>query len=143
MGTGKKAKVRANLPKKFAFKRGVFLLGCRKWGFKRWGFKEIRGYLRKKAFSSVFWIFFRCSSAPSKKGRKRPISADFGRFAARHRLSPHLLHPHLRQPNFGIMGFWVGLVASKIGVSKQLGRKQPCRLLSVESATVLEWSLPY
>ena len=58
-------------------------LECRKWGFKRWGLKQIRGYLKKKAFSCVFWIF-QVLYGPSgkgrkgaEKGRKRPISADF------------------------------------------------------------------
>ena len=74
------------------------ILGCHKWGFKRWGFKEIRGYLRKKAF------FLRFLGFPSslRTLRKRAKKADFGRLpgrAARHPLSPHLLHPHLRQPN--------------------------------------------
>ena len=69
------------------------------------GVKEIRGYLRKKTFSSVFWIF-QVLFSPSGKGRKKAEKgrkkADFGRFpggAARHPLNPHLLHPHLRQPN--------------------------------------------
>ena len=56
--------------------RGQPDLECRKWGFKRWGFKQIRGYLRKKAF---FLRFLDFPGAPP--------------------LSPHLLHPHLRQPN--------------------------------------------
>ena len=79
-------------------------LECRKWGFKRWGFKEIRGYLRKKAFFLRFLDFpgaLGTLRKRAKKGRKRAILADFGRFpgrAARHPLSPHLLHPHLRQP---------------------------------------------
>ena len=54
-------------------------LGCRKWGFKRWGCQEIRGYLRKKAFSSVFWIF-QVLFAPSGKGRKRQKKGEKGRF---------------------------------------------------------------
>ena len=80
-------------------------LECHKWGLKRRGFKEIRGYLRKKAFSSDILGFSRCSWHPpekGEKGRKRAKKADFGRFpgrAARHPLNPHLLHPHLRQPN--------------------------------------------
>ena len=87
-----------------------FLLECRKWGFKRWGFKEIRGYLRKKAFFLRYPGFPRCSWHPpekGEKGRKRAILADFGRFPgreARHPLSAHLLHPHLRQPNPGCKG---------------------------------------
>ena len=81
-------------------------LECRKWGFKRWGFKEIRGYLRKKAFFFRFLDFpgaLRALRKRAKKGRKRAILADFGRFpgrAAWHPLSPQLLHPHLRQPNW-------------------------------------------
>ena len=79
------------------------VLECRKWGFKRWGFKEIRGYLRKKAFFLRFLDFPGALQAlwkgakKTEKGRQRPISADFR--AARHPLNPHLLHPHLRQPN--------------------------------------------
>ena len=58
-------------------------LECRKWGFKRWGFKEIRGYLRKKAFFLRFLDFpgalqaLRKRAKKAEKGRKRPISADF------------------------------------------------------------------
>ena len=58
-------------------------LECRKWGFKRWGFKEIRGYLRKKAFFLLFLDFpgalrtVRKRAKKAEKGRKRPISADF------------------------------------------------------------------
>ena len=58
-------------------------LECRKWGFKRWGFKEIRGYLRKKAFFLRFLDFpgalrtLRKRVKKAEKGRKRPISADF------------------------------------------------------------------
>ena len=55
-------------------------LGCRKWGFKRWGFKEIRGYLRKKAFFLRYPEFSRCSSGPPEKGekrQKRAKKADF------------------------------------------------------------------
>ena len=75
-------------------------------GFKRWGFKQIGGYLRKEAFFLRFLDFpgalvlFRPSKR-AEKGRKRPISADFGRLAARHPVNPHLLHPHLRQPKCG------------------------------------------
>ena len=53
------------------------------WGFKRWGFKEIRGYLRKKAFFLRFLDFpgalqaLRKRAKKPEKGRKRPISADF------------------------------------------------------------------
>ena len=53
-------------------------LECRKWGFKRWGFKQIWGYLRKKAFSSVFWISQELF-APPEKGRKRQKKAEKGR----------------------------------------------------------------
>ena len=83
----------------------VTLLGCRKWGFKRWRFKEIRGYLRKKAFFLRFLDFpgalraLRKRAKKAEKGRKRPILADFQEGAARHPLNPHMLHPHLRQPN--------------------------------------------
>ena len=55
-------------------------LECRKWGFKRWGFKEIRGYLRKKAFFLRFLDFpgalrtLRKRAKKAEKGRKRPIS---------------------------------------------------------------------
>ena len=58
-------------------------LECRKWGFKRWGLKEIRGYLRKKAFFLRFLDFpgavwaLRKRAKKAEKGRKRPISADF------------------------------------------------------------------
>ena len=55
-------------------------LECRKWGFKRWGFKEIRGYLRKKAFFLRFLDFSGCCSGPLEnfeKGRKRAKQADF------------------------------------------------------------------
>ena len=58
-------------------------LECRKWGFKRWGFKEIRGYLRKKAFFLRFLDFpgalrtVQKRAKTAEKGRKRPISADF------------------------------------------------------------------
>ena len=74
-------------------------------GFKRWGFKEIRGYLRKKAFFLRYLGFPKCSSGPLKKGekgREKAKKADFGRFPgweARHPLKPHLLHPHLRHSN--------------------------------------------
>ena len=60
-----------------------FSLECRKWGFKTWGFKEIRGYLRKKAFFLRFLDFpgalrtLRKRAKKAEKGRKRPISADF------------------------------------------------------------------
>ena len=40
-----------------AAKGGRQKLGCRKWGFNRWGFKQIRGYLRKKAFFLRFLDF--------------------------------------------------------------------------------------
>ena len=62
---------------------GFFSLECRKWGFKRWGFKEIRGYLRKKAFFLRFLDFpgvlqaLRKRAKKAEKGRKSPISADF------------------------------------------------------------------
>ena len=52
-------------------------------GFKRWGFKEIRGYLRKKAFFLRFLDFpgalqaLRKGAKKAEKGRKRPISAEF------------------------------------------------------------------
>ena len=91
-------------PPKIRSDRKVTKLECRKWGFKRWGFKEIRGYLRKRAFFLRFLDFpgalrtLRKRAKRAEKGRKK---ADFGRFpgrAARHPLSPHLLHPHLRQP---------------------------------------------
>ena len=58
-------------------------LECRKWGFKRWGLKEIRGYLRKKAFFLRFLDFpgalrtLRKRAKKAEKGRKGPISADF------------------------------------------------------------------
>ena len=58
-------------------------LECRKWGFKRWGCKQIRGYLRKKAFFLRFLDFpgavctLRKRAKKAEKGRKRPISADF------------------------------------------------------------------
>ena len=58
-------------------------LGCRKWGFKRWGFKEIRGYLRKKAFFLRFLDFpgalgtLRKRAKKAEKGRFWPFSADF------------------------------------------------------------------
>ena len=58
-------------------------LGCHKWGFKRWGFKEIRGYLRKKAFFLRFLDFpgalrtLRKRAKKAEKGRFWPISADF------------------------------------------------------------------
>ena len=80
------------------------ILGCRKWGFKRWGFKEIRGYLRKRPFSSIFWIFqvlFAPSGKSAKKGRERAKKADFGRFpgrAARHPLSPICYTPICGSP---------------------------------------------
>ena len=70
-----------------------FRLECRKWGFKRWGFKEIRGYLRKKAFFLRFLDFPNVLHTLRKRAKK----GDFCRFpgrAARHPLSPHLLHPH-------------------------------------------------
>ena len=59
--------------------RGKMNLECRKWGFKRWGFKEIRGYLRKKAF------FFRFLDFPGalrtlRKGRKRQKKGEKARF---------------------------------------------------------------
>ena len=81
---------------------------CRKWGFKRWGFKEIRGYLRKKAFFLRFLDFpgalrtLRKRAKKAEKGRKRPISGRFLGRAARHPLNPHLLHPHLWRPK----NFW-------------------------------------
>ena len=59
-------------------------LGCRKWGFKRWGFKEIRGYLRKKAFFLRFLDFpgalqaLRKRAKKAEKGRFRPISRKGG-----------------------------------------------------------------
>ena len=72
---------------KFSFPIERFILawqlGCRKWGFKRWGFKEIRGYLRKKAFFLRFLDFpgalqaLRKGAKKAEKGPKRPISADF------------------------------------------------------------------
>ena len=85
-----------------------YLLECRKWGFKRWGFKEIRGYLRKKAFFLRFLDFPGALQALRKRAKKAE-KADFGRFpgrAARHCLNPHLLHPHLRQPKFGPHLLW-------------------------------------
>ena len=60
-----------------------YKLECRKWGFKRWGFKEIRGYVRKKAFFLRFLDFPGAlrtlwkRAKKAEKGRKRPISADF------------------------------------------------------------------
>ena len=60
-----------------------YFLECRKWGFKRWGFKQIRGYLRKKAFFLRFLDFpgalrtLRKRAKKAEKGRKTPISADF------------------------------------------------------------------
>ena len=68
------------------------------------GFKEIRGYLRKKAFFLRFLDFpgalrtLRKRAKTAEKGQKK---VDFGQFpgrVARHPLNPHLLHPHLRQP---------------------------------------------
>ena len=62
----------------------LFHLGCRKWGFKRWGFKEIRGYLRKKAFFLSFLDFpgalqaLRKRAKKGEKGRFRPISGKGG-----------------------------------------------------------------
>ena len=53
-------------------------LQCRKWGFKRWGFKQIRGYLRKKAFSLRF-LDFPGALRPSGKGRKRQKKGRKGR----------------------------------------------------------------
>ena len=53
--------------------------GGRKWGFKRWGFKQIGGYLRKRPFSSVFWIY-QVLFAPSGKGPKRQKKGEKGRF---------------------------------------------------------------
>ena len=72
---------REKLRKEFRKKKnlGNHYLGCRKWGFKRWGFKEIRGYLRKRPFSSVFWIF-QVLLSPSGKGRKRQKKGEKGRF---------------------------------------------------------------
>ena len=64
-------------------RRGGYNLGCRKWGFKRWGFKEIRGYLRKKAFFLRFLDFpgalgtLRKRAKKAEKGRFWPILADF------------------------------------------------------------------
>ena len=64
-------------------KNSDFSLGCCKWGFKRWGFKEIRGYLKKKAFFLRFLDFpsavqaLRKRAKKAEKGRKRPILADF------------------------------------------------------------------
>ena len=52
------------------------LLGCRKWGFKRWGFKQIRVYLRKKAFFLRFLDF----PGALRTLRKRAKKGDFGRF---------------------------------------------------------------
>ena len=59
-------------------------LGCHKWGFKRWGFKEIRGYLRKKAFFLRSLDFpgalrtLRKRAKKGEKGRFRPISGKGG-----------------------------------------------------------------
>ena len=59
-------------------------LECRKWGFKRWGLKEIRGYLRKKAFFLRFLDFpgavwaLRKRAKKAEKGRFRPISGKGG-----------------------------------------------------------------
>ena len=61
-------------------------LGCHKWGFKRWGFKEIRGYLRKKAFFLRFLDFpgalrtLRKRAKKAEKGRKRQKKGEKGRF---------------------------------------------------------------
>ena len=75
-------------------------LGCRKCGFKRWGFKEIRGYLRKKAFflryPGIFQVLFRRSGKGrkgQKKGKKGRFRRRFPGRAARHPLNPYLLHP--------------------------------------------------
>ena len=61
-----------------------FHLECCKWGFKRWGFKEIRGYLKKKAFFLRFLDFpgalrtVRKRAKKAEKGRFRPISGKGG-----------------------------------------------------------------
>ena len=58
------------------------VFGVLAWG-ERWGFKQIRGYVRKKAFFLRFLDFPGAARALRKrakraaKGRKRPISADF------------------------------------------------------------------
>ena len=67
----------------------------KKGGFEEMEFKQIRGYLRKRPFSCVFWLFpnlwpLRKGQKSRKKGTKRkmPIS----RKAARHPLNPPLVH---------------------------------------------------
>ena len=52
-------------------------LECRKWGFKRWGLKQIRGYLRKKAF---FLRYPRIFPGAIRTLRKRAKKAGKGRF---------------------------------------------------------------
>ena len=73
--------MKTGAPKGSSFNHG---LGCRKWGFKRWGCKEIRGYLRKKAFFLRFLDFpgalqaLRKRGKKDEKGRFRPISGKGG-----------------------------------------------------------------
>ena len=94
-------------------------LGCRKWGFKRWGFKEIRGYLRKKAFFLRFLDFPGALQEKGEKGRKRPISADFREGRPDTPLNPHLLHPHLRQPNEALVPPSRSFLSEKVSLEGQ------------------------
>ena len=95
-------------------------------------FKEIRGYLRKKAFFLRFLDFpgaLRTLRKRAKKAEKRAKNADFGRFPrrpARHPLSPHLLHPHLRQPKAAQLG----------GPIDKAKRAKPLRTLANSSRTI-------
>ena len=52
---------------------GVIKSECRKWGFKRWGFKQIRGYLRKKAFFLRFLNCWGALRALWKRAKKAPF----------------------------------------------------------------------
>ena len=62
----------------------ICLGGAANGGLRDGGFKEIRGYLRKKAFFLRYPRFsggalqpLRKRAKKAEKGRKRPISADF------------------------------------------------------------------
>ena len=114
-----------------------YFLECRKWGFKRWGFKQIRGYLRKKAFFLCFLDFpgaLRTLRKRAKKaekdenGRFRPISRKGGQtplkppfvtppFAAAQGFGTgeHPAEPPFWKPAFANLRTNAGVSLAKIG----------------------------
>ena len=96
------------------------------WGFKRWGFKQIRGYLRKKAFflryPRIFQVLFAQSGQGRKgqkkgeKGRFRPISGKGGQTP----LKPPFVTPPFAAAQFWEIGPFRGWLGSFRGLSRGL-----------------------